>query len=51
MPFLCEIDETEEFDEEAYDPGMMFIYWFENLMAETCWRNLNFETQELSRCY
>lgn len=45
------IDDIDEFEEDAYGPGTMFIYWFENIMAETGNINLNFETQELSRRY
>lgn len=45
------VNDIKEFEEDIYDPGVMFMYWFENLMAETGNINLNFETQELSRRY
>ena len=51
MAFLCTVDEEEEFEDNEYGPGMMFAYWFENLMAITGWAKCNWDTQETSRRY
>lgn len=46
----CEQD-MEEFEYQMYPCGTMFAYWFEDLMGIVGWRNLNYETQEISRRY
>ena len=45
------MDMEEEFEMWEYPPGTMFAYWFENLMVVSGWYQMNWETQELSRCY